>query len=119
MFVIVSFQMTSAFLMFFFFSSRRRHTRSFHVTGVQTCALPISKTLLAERGYDKALGARPLRRTIQQLVEDPLAEKLLYKEFRAGETIIVDVRDGEITFEHGAGVMPPDTQPVELAGSTE
>jgi ATP-dependent Clp protease ATP-binding subunit ClpC len=78
-----------------------------------------AKTLLAERGYDKALGARPLRRTIQQLVEDPLAEKLLYKEFRAGETIIVDARDGEITFEHGAGVMPPDTPPVELAGSTE
>jgi ATP-dependent Clp protease ATP-binding subunit ClpC len=78
-----------------------------------------AKTLLAERGYDKALGARPLRRTIQQLVEDPLAEKLLYKEFRAGETIIVDVLDGEITFEHGAGVMPPDTPPVELAGSTE
>jgi ATP-dependent Clp protease ATP-binding subunit ClpC len=78
-----------------------------------------AKTLLAEKGYDKALGARPLRRTIQQLVEDPLAEKLLYKEFRAGETIIVDVLDGEITFEHGADVMPPDTPPVELAGSTE
>ena len=78
-----------------------------------------AKTVLAEKGYDKALGARPLRRTIQQMVEDPLAEKLLYKEFRAGETIIVDVRDGEIVFEHGAGVMPPDTPPVELAGSTE
>ena len=78
-----------------------------------------AKTLLAEKGYDKALGARPLRRTIQQLVEDPLAEKLLYKEFRAGETIIVDARDGEIVFEHGAGIMPPDTPPVELAGSTE
>jgi ATP-dependent Clp protease ATP-binding subunit ClpC len=78
-----------------------------------------AKTLLAEKGYDKALGARPLRRTIQQMVEDPLAEKLLYKEFRAGETIIVDVRDGEIVFEHGAAVLPPDTPPVELAGSTE
>jgi ATP-dependent Clp protease ATP-binding subunit ClpC len=78
-----------------------------------------AKTLLAEKGYDKAMGARPLRRTIQQLVEDPLAEKLLYKEFRAGETIIVDVRDGEVVFEHGAGIMPPDTPPVELAGSTE
>jgi ATP-dependent Clp protease ATP-binding subunit ClpC len=78
-----------------------------------------AKTLLAQKGYDKALGARPLRRTIQQMVEDPLAEKLLYKEFRAGETIIVDVRDGEVVFEHGAGVVPPDTPPVELAGSTE
>src|ERR671911_431822 len=78
-----------------------------------------AKSLLAQKGYDKALGARPLRRTIQQMVEDPLAEKLLYKEFRAGETIIVDVQDGEITFEHGTGLVSPDTPPVELAGSTE
>ena len=51
-----------------------------------------AKVLLATKGYDQSLGARPLRRTIQRLVEDPLAEKLLYKEFRAGETIIVDAR---------------------------
>jgi ATP-dependent Clp protease ATP-binding subunit ClpC len=76
-----------------------------------------AKTLLAEKGYDPALGARPLRRTIQQLVEDPLSEKLLWKEFRAGQTIIVDVRDGEIVLE-GAGV-PPEIPPVELAGSPE
>ena len=63
--------------------------------------------------------ARPLRRTIQRLVEDPLAEKLLYKEFRAGETVIVDARDGEIVFEHTAGMLPPDVPPVELAGSPE
>jgi ATP-dependent Clp protease ATP-binding subunit ClpC len=72
-----------------------------------------AKTLLAEQGYDPALGARPLRRTIQRLVEDPLSEKLLWKEFRAGQTIIVDARDGEMVFE-GAGV-PPDVPPVELA----
>jgi ATP-dependent Clp protease ATP-binding subunit ClpC len=77
-----------------------------------------AKTLLAEKGYDKALGARPLRRTIQRLVEDPLSEKLLHKEFRAGETIIVDALDGEITFEHTGG-LAPDVPPVELAGSTE
>ena len=47
-----------------------------------------AKTLLAERGYDPTLGARPLRRAIQRLVEDPLSERLLYKEFRAGETIV-------------------------------
>jgi ATP-dependent Clp protease ATP-binding subunit ClpC len=76
-----------------------------------------AKTLLAEKGYDKALGARPLRRTIQRLVEDPLSEKLLHKEFRAGETIIVDTLDGEITFEHTG--LAPDVPPVELAGSTE
>jgi ATP-dependent Clp protease ATP-binding subunit ClpC len=72
------------------------------------------KELLAEKGYDPALGARPLRRTIQRLVEDPLSEKLLWKEFKAGETIIVDVLDGEIAFEHN--LVPPDTPPVELAG---
>jgi ATP-dependent Clp protease ATP-binding subunit ClpC len=76
-----------------------------------------AKTLLAEKGYDPALGARPLRRTIQRMVEDALSEKLLWKEFRAGQTIIVDARDGEIVFE-GAGV-PPDVPPIELAGSQE
>ena len=78
-----------------------------------------AKVLLATQGYDQSLGARPLRRTIQRLVEDPLAEKLLYKEFRAGETIFVDAVDGEIVFEHTDGMLPPDVPPVELAGSTE
>src|SRR5207244_5552683 len=49
-----------------------------------------SKELLAEKGYDIALGARPLRRTIQRLVEDPLSEKLLWKELKAGQATIVD-----------------------------
>ena len=62
-----------------------------------------AKTFLAERGWDQALGARPLRRTIQRLVEDPLAEKLLHKEFRAGETILVDAVDGEIVFNSTMG----------------
>jgi ATP-dependent Clp protease ATP-binding subunit ClpC len=76
-----------------------------------------AKTLLAEKGYDQTLGARPLRRTIQRLVEDPLAEKLLYKEYRAGETVIVDAVDGEIVFDRTAGLLPPDVPPVELAGT--
>jgi ATP-dependent Clp protease ATP-binding subunit ClpC len=73
-----------------------------------------AKDVLAEKGYDPALGARPLRRTIQRMVEDPLSEKLLYKEFNAGQTIIVDARDGDIVFEPTA--QPPDIPPVELAG---
>ncbi|GBC86589.1 ATP-dependent Clp protease ATP-binding subunit ClpC1 [bacterium HR12] len=75
-----------------------------------------AKTLLAQKGYDQALGARPLRRTIQRLVEDPLAEKILQKEFRPGQTIIVDAVDEEIVFE---APTPPETPPVELAGSSE
>jgi ATP-dependent Clp protease ATP-binding subunit ClpC len=74
-----------------------------------------AKEVLAEKGYDPSLGARPLRRTIQRMVEDPLSEKLLYKEFTAGQTIIVDGRDGEIVFE--GAETPPDTPPVELAGT--
>jgi len=73
-----------------------------------------SKDVLAEKGYDPALGARPLRRTIQRMVEDPLSEKLLWKEFRAGQTVIVDARDGDIVFESADAT--PDTPPVELAG---
>src|SRR5438067_1670634 len=76
-----------------------------------------AKDVLAEKGYDPSLGARPLRRTIQRLVEDPLSEKLLWKEFRAGQTVIVDAHDGEVVFE--GSEPPPDTPPVELAGQQE
>jgi ATP-dependent Clp protease ATP-binding subunit ClpC len=71
-----------------------------------------AKTLLAEKGYDPTLGARPLRRAIQRLVEDALSERILWKEFRAGETIIVDAEDGEIAFRSIESIEPP---PVELA----
>ena len=75
---------------------------------------PGAKLLLAKKGYDPSLGARPLRRAIQRFIEDPLSEKILWKEFHAGETIIVDVADDEITFRTIEGFEPP---PVELAGS--
>src|SRR6187397_1508633 len=52
-----------------------------------------AKAFLADKGYDPQLGARPLRRAIQRLVEYPLSEKLLYKEFSAGEIIVVDTED--------------------------
>jgi len=74
-----------------------------------------AKNVLAEKGYDPALGARPLRRTIQRLVEDPLSEKLLWKEYKAGQTIIVDAQGEEVVFE--TAPVSPDTPPVELAGS--
>ncbi len=73
-----------------------------------------AKELLADKGYDPTLGARPLRRAIQQLVEDPLSERILWKEFTVGETIIVDAEDGEVVFRSVAGIEPP---PVELAGT--
>jgi ATP-dependent Clp protease ATP-binding subunit ClpC len=54
-----------------------------------------AKELLAERGYDPEYGARPLRRAIQRFVEDPLSERILYKDFRAGDTIVVDTESDE------------------------
>jgi ATP-dependent Clp protease ATP-binding subunit ClpC len=82
---------------------------------------PAARTFLAEKGYDPQLGARPLRRAIQQLVEDPLSERILWKEFRVGETIVVDVEDSPIDGEGPAlsfraieGIQPP---PMELAGA--
>lgn len=53
-----------------------------------------AKDLLAERGFDPVHGARPLRRTIQRLVQNPLAMRLLGGEIRAGQTILVDAEDG-------------------------
>jgi ATP-dependent Clp protease ATP-binding subunit ClpC len=73
-----------------------------------------AKELLARKGYDPTLGARPLRRAIQRLVEDPLSERILWKEFRAGETVVIDVEDDAIAFRSIEGVEPPS---VELAGS--
>ncbi|AGE37209.1 ATP-dependent Clp protease ATP-binding subunit [Corynebacterium urealyticum] len=56
-----------------------------------------AKNLLAKRGFDPVLGARPLRRTIQREIEDELSEKILFGEFGAGEIVTVDVEnwDGE------------------------
>jgi len=55
---------------------------------------PAAKEVIMTDGYDPAYGARPMRRSIQRLVQDPLALKLLAGEFLAGETIVVD-RDGD------------------------
>ncbi len=73
-----------------------------------------AKFLLARKGYDASLGARPLRRAIQRMVEDPLSEKILWKEFHAGDTIVADADGEEIVFRTHAAIEPP---PVELAGS--
>jgi ATP-dependent Clp protease ATP-binding subunit ClpB len=61
-----------------------------------------AKELLAEEGWDPAYGARPLKRAIQRLVENPLARELLEGRFAEGDIVLVDVRDGELVFEHAA-----------------
>jgi ATP-dependent Clp protease ATP-binding subunit ClpC len=54
-----------------------------------------AKTILAKRGYDPVLGARPLRRTIQREIEDVLSEKILFGDLKAGQIVVIDVEGEE------------------------
>ena len=81
-----------------------------------------AKELLAKRGYDPQLGARPLRRALQRLIEDPLSEKLLNKDFSAGQIIVVGTEpdpeapnEERMTFKAVEGFQPPAA--IELAGA--
>ena len=79
---------------------------------------PAAKDLLAERGYDPLLGARPLRRVIQREIEDSLSERILFGELKAGEIIVVDVEgigaEAVFTFKGAPKASMPDT-PEDLA----
>jgi ATP-dependent Clp protease ATP-binding subunit ClpC len=84
---------------------------------------PPAKALLAERGYDPTLGARPLRRTIQREIEDPLSEKMLFGDLNPGSIVVVDV-EGEgdertFSFTPTPKAELPDAPPIETAEATE
>ena len=70
-----------------------------------------AKSVLATRGYDPVLGARPLRRTIQREIEDALSEKILFGEVKSGQIILIDVEgeEGKETFTFKG--MPRETLP--------
>ncbi len=76
------------------FLQQRLHTQHIvlHVS-------PKALTHLAEAGFDPAYGARPLKRVIQQQLENPLAQALLTGEFKSGDTIEVSLKDGELRFK--------------------
>ena len=95
-----------------------------------------AKKLLARRGFDPVLGARPLRRTIQREIEDQLSEKILFNELEAGQIVLVDVEgldkdapegskayDDKAHFTFRGEAKPtspvPDSPPTELAGTGE
>jgi ATP-dependent Clp protease ATP-binding subunit ClpC len=77
-----------------------------------------AKGHLGKKGYDPELGARPLRRAIQRMLEDQLSEKVLLGEFKAGSTILVglDEQNDELTFE---SIETPEVPPVEMAAGSE
>src|SRR5216117_1831374 len=57
-----------------------------------------AKSLIAKEGFDPVYGARPIKRTIQRLIIDPLAQKVLSGEFKEGDTVFVDAQDGKVVF---------------------
>jgi len=81
-----------------------------------------AKDLLAARGYDPLLGARPLRRVIQREIEDALSERILFGELKAGEIVVVDVEgeaaEAKFTFAGAPKATMPDS-PEDLAEATK
>jgi ATP-dependent Clp protease ATP-binding subunit ClpB len=76
---------------------RRLEDRRIHLEVTEA-----AKALLAREGYDPTFGARPLKRTIQRLVQDPLALRLLEREFVEGDTVTVDGEGDHVVFRKGA-----------------
>jgi ATP-dependent Clp protease ATP-binding subunit ClpB len=67
--------------------------------GIEVELTDDARTLLGNLGYDPTYGARPLKRVIQKRLVDPLALAILQGEFREGDTVRADARDGEIVLE--------------------
>jgi ATP-dependent Clp protease ATP-binding subunit ClpB len=74
--------------------------------GVEVELSDAARTLLGKMGYDPVYGARPLKRVIQKHLVDPLARGLLRGDFEAGDHIVVDGRDGELTFSKAVAAEP-------------
>jgi ATP-dependent Clp protease ATP-binding subunit ClpC len=92
----------------------KRAQSQLEAQGISLELTKAAKYLLVESGYDPIMGARPLRRALQRMVEGPLSEKVLSKEFGSGDTVIVDAANGEITFRVMEHLELPS---VELAGA--
>ena len=80
-----------------------------------------AKSLLAKRGFDPVLGARPLRRTIQREIEDALSEKILFEEVGPGQLVTVDVDnwDGEGSGEDAVFTFTGTKKPAKPVAEPE
>ncbi|MFA6694731.1 MAG: ATP-dependent Clp protease ATP-binding subunit, partial [Bacillota bacterium] len=67
--------------------------------GLHLEATDKAKSVIVEQGYDPDFGARPLRRAIQRLVENPLSDEILSGRFKSGDTVVVDSEEGKIVFQ--------------------
>ena len=75
--------------------------------------------LIAKEGTDKTFGARPLRRAIQRMLEDPLSEEILEGKWTSGMVVDVTVEDGELVFKQGSGPIPEPRKRDNIAQETE
>ncbi len=80
---------------------------------------PAAREHVADEGTDTSMGARPLRRAIQRLLEDPIAEQILEGEWHAGSVIDVDLVDGELVFTPGEGEIPAPRKRDSIAREAE
>ena len=80
---------------------------------------PEAARFVAKEGTDLSFGARPLRRAIQRLIEDPLSEQILEGRWTSGSVIDVDVEDGKLTFNAGTGSIPAPRKRDTIAAEAE
>ena len=71
-----------------------------------------AKDVLMDKGFDPVFGARPMRRAIQNLIEDPLAEGLLHGRFQPGDVVLIDRSADDLTLETKPGVTTPEPEKV-------
>jgi ATP-dependent Clp protease ATP-binding subunit ClpC len=81
-------------------------------------ATDAAKDLLMEKGFDAVFGARPMRRAIQNLIEDPLAEGLLHGRFQPGDTVLVDRGGDDLTLETKPAPAPEEPEPEKVPAET-
>jgi ATP-dependent Clp protease ATP-binding subunit ClpC len=78
--------------------------------GIGLQATEAARALLAKEGFDPEFGARPLRRTIQRLVENPIARGILRGEFKDGDTVELDVEEGKLAPRLAVPATTPDSR---------
>ena len=86
--------------------------------GLRVTATNPAKEWLAEEGFDPEFGARPLRRVVQQEVEDTLSDAVLAGRFEEGDTVIIDVKDDEIVLRKDEDADSPAEEDAEEAMPT-
>jgi ATP-dependent Clp protease ATP-binding subunit ClpC len=84
-----------------------RVAQALELQGIMIEVKKSAKNLLLEKGFDPAMGARPMRRAIQNMIEDPISEKIIAGEVKAGQVVVVKAKDHKMQFEIKKLTSPP------------